>query len=183
MNTIALMLPGIGNSEPTHWQSLWEAANPSFVRVPQRDWDHPVCEEWLEVLEKSVVRVDADTVLVAHSLACLLVAHWAARSHGKVKGALLVAPPNPGDPHFPKEAAGFSPLPTKPFSFPSIVVASSNDPYGDIEFAKLCASAWGSRFVCAGAVGHINASSGLGEWREGFALFQQLANHPRETHE
>ena len=175
MNTTALTLPGIGNSEPAHWQSLWEAANPSFVRVQQRDWDTPDCEEWLEALEKSVARYGTGVVLIAHSLACLLVAHWAARSSLTVKGALLAAPPNPDGPNFPKVAAGFSPLPGKPFTFPSIVVASANDPYGNIEFGKSCAAAWGSRFVSAGAVGHINSNSGLGEWREGFALFQQLA--------
>jgi len=175
MNTTALILPGIGNSGPAHWQSLWEAANSNFVRVQQRNWDSPVCEEWLEVLEMSVARVGVDAVLVAHSLACILVAHWAARTHSRIKGALLVAPPNPDGPNFPKAAEGFSPLPIEPFAFPSIVVASTNDPYGSLEFAKSCASAWGSRFVSAGAVGHINSNSGLGEWREGFALFQQLA--------
>lgn len=175
MNATALILPGIGNSGPAHWQSLWEAVNPSFVRVQQRDWDNPVCEEWLEVLEMTVARFGVGAVLVAHSLACLLVAHWAARTRLKVKGALLVAPPNPDGAGFPKQAAGFSPLPVKPFTFPSIVVASSNDPYGNLEFAKSCALAWGSRFVGAGAVGHINSNSGLGEWREGFALFQELA--------
>jgi uncharacterized protein len=174
MNTTALILPGIGNAGPAHWQSLWEAANPSFVRVQQRDWDSPVCEEWLEVLEKAVARFGAGTVLVAHSLACLLVAHWAARTHLKVKGALLVAPPNPAGPDFPQEATGFSPVPVKPFIFPSIVVASSNDPYGNLEFAKSCALAWGSRFAGAGAAGHINSNSGLGEWPEGFALLQHL---------
>ena len=175
MNTTALILPGIGNSGPVHWQSLWEAANPGFVRVQQRDWDNPVCEEWLAVLETYVAPVGANAVLVAHSLACVLVAHWAAKTKHKVKGALLVAPPNPDGPNFPKEAVGFSPLPLKPFAFPSIVVASTDDPYGNVDFAKSCASAWGSRFVSVGAAGHINSKSSLGEWHEGFALFQQLA--------
>lgn len=175
MNTSALILPGIGNSDSVHWQSLWQKANPSFVRVQQRDWDHPVCNEWLAVLEKSVAQFGDGAVLIAHSLACLLVAHWVARTHLKIKGALLVAPPNPDGPSFPKEATGFSPLPLKPFAFPSIVVASVNDPYGSFEFAQAIASAWGSHFVSAGAVGHINSHSGLGEWREGFTLFQQLA--------
>lgn len=175
MNTTALILPGIRNSGPAHWQSLWEAKSPTFVRVQQRDWDNPVCEEWLGVLEKSVARTGAGVVLVAHSLACLLVAHWAERAHLKVKGALLVALPNPDGPNFPKEATGFSPIPLEPFTFPSIVVASSNDPYASLEYAKSCALAWGSRFVSAGAVGHISANSGLGEWREGFALFRELA--------
>lgn len=173
--TTALILPGFGNSGPSHWQSLWEAASPAFVRVPQRDWDRPVCEEWVEALEVSVARFGANTVLVAHSLACLLVAHWAVRTHLKVKGALLVAPPNPDGPNFPKEAIGFSLLPIKPFTCPNIVVASSNDPYASLEYAQACALAWGSRFVSAGAVGHINADSGLGEWREGFALYRELA--------
>jgi len=175
MNTTALILPGIGNSGSDHWQSLWEKAHPSFVRVQQADWDKPVCGEWLAVLEQYVAQAGEGVVLIAHSLACALVAHWAAKTSCKIKGALLVAPPNPDGPNFPTEAAGFSPLPQMPFSFPSIVVASTNDPYGNPDFAKSCAAAWGSRFVSIGAAGHINATSGLGEWREGYALFQQLA--------
>lgn len=175
MKTSVLVLPGIGNSGPDHWQSLWEAAHPSFVRVEQRDWDSPVCEEWLSSLERHVARAGGDVVLAAHSLACLVVSHWAQQTDLRVKGALLVAPPNPDGPGFPKEASGFSPVPAKEFAFPSIVVASSSDPYGTLEFAQSCAGAWGSRFVNAGAVGHINSSSGLGEWREGFALLRQLA--------
>jgi predicted alpha/beta hydrolase family esterase len=61
------------------------------------------------------------------------------------------------------------------FKFPSIVVASSDDLYGDLDFTKSCASAWGSRFVNVGALGHINTSSGICEWGEGFNLYQQLA--------
>jgi predicted alpha/beta hydrolase family esterase len=175
MNATALVLPGIGNSGPDHWQTLWEMANPAFVRVPQRNWDRPDCEEWCENLEKYAGRAGANVVLIAHSLACLLVAHWVARTHCKVRAALLVAPPNPDGPDFPEAAIGFSPLPMKPFTFPSIVVASSNDPYGSLEFARCCATVWGSRFVGIGAVGHINSESGLGAWREGFAMFQQLA--------
>jgi uncharacterized protein len=175
MNATILILPGIGNSGPEHWQSLWETSNPSFVRVQQRDWDHPVCSEWLDVLERTVAQAGAKTVLVAHSLACALVAHWAAKTNLEIKGALLVAVPNPEAPNFPKEAVGFSPLPLKLLMFPSILVASTNDPYGNVEFAKSAAYAWGSRFVTIGPTGHINSESGLAEWNEGFSLLQQLA--------
>ena len=68
------MLPGIGNSGPGHWQTLWEQRNPSFVRVQQRDWDSPVCHDWVISLEHAVRAHSADVVLVAHSLGCLLVA-------------------------------------------------------------------------------------------------------------
>jgi predicted alpha/beta hydrolase family esterase len=175
MHITALILPGIGNSNADHWQSLWEKANPTFVRVQQADWNNPVCEEWLEVLEQQVAQAGENVVLIAHSLACVLVAHWAAKTKFRIKGALLVAPPDPDGANFPAEAVGFSPLPSIPFGFHSIVVASTNDPYGSIEFSKSCASAWGSHFVSIGAMGHINASSGLGAWPEGFVLWQELA--------
>lgn len=175
MSSTILILPGIGNSDPEHWQSLWGKANPAFARVQQRDWDHPVCSEWLDVLEKSVARAGANVVLVAHSLACALVAHWAAQTDLSIKGALLVALPNPDSLNFPKEAVGFSPLPLKPLAFSSIVVASTNDPYGSVAFARFAATAWGSRFENIGSAGHINSKSGLGEWNEGFSFLQQLA--------
>ena len=114
-------------------------------------------------------------VLVAHSLGCLLVAHWAAASaNGHIHGALLVAVPDPEGPSFPKEASGFSPLPVRPLGFPSVVVASADDPYGSAEHAARCAAAWGSRLVEVGAAGHINSASGLGAWSDGFALLRQL---------
>lgn len=144
------------------------------MRVQQRDWDSPVCKEWMETLENTVSRLGSDVVLVAHSLACLLVAHWVASHNPLVRRALLVSPPNPDGPHFPKQALGFSPPPLLAFPFPTIVVASTNDPYGSIEFAKSVASAWGSRFICIGAAGHINSKSGLGEWPDGFAYWKQL---------
>jgi uncharacterized protein len=175
MKTKGLILPGFGDSGPGHWQSLWGKASPSFVRVQQRDWGNPVCDEWLGVLEKSVADTGGQCVLVAHSLACLLVAHWAMKAGLTVKGALLVAPPDPNGAGFPESAIGFSRFPRKPFPFASIVVASTSDPFGSVGFAQDCAAAWGSRFVSIGPAGHINSESGLGEWAEGMALFRQLA--------
>jgi predicted alpha/beta hydrolase family esterase len=169
-----LVVPGIGNSGPTHWQSLWEANKPNFKRVQQRDWDNPVCGEWVAVLDAAIVEAGADTVVVAHSLGCLAVAAWAARTRRALSGALLVAVPNPNGPQFPSEAKGFATSLIAPLPFRSIVVASSNDPYGTVEFASECASAWGSRFVEAGELGHINAASGIGSWPAGLTLMGQL---------
>jgi predicted alpha/beta hydrolase family esterase len=175
VNVPTLIMPGIGNSDHVHWQTLWEFANPEFFRVQQRNWNRPVCDEWVDRLEQTVAETRENPVLVAHSLGCLCVAHWAACTSLKIKGALLVAPPNPEEAYFPSEATGFSPVPLGSFGFPSIVVASSNDPYGSLEFARSCAARWGSRFVNIGAAGHINSESGLGEWAEGFGLYQELA--------
>jgi predicted alpha/beta hydrolase family esterase len=174
MKLTTLILPGLGNSGSEHWQTIWEKSHPSFVRVRQRDWDHPDCKEWIAILEENVARAGSNTVIIAHSLGCLLVAHWAIRSKIGIKGALLVAPVNPDGPNIPTEVTGFSPLPRQRLTFPSIVVASTNDPYGEIEFAESIAKSWGGRFVSIGAVGHINAESGLGSWGEGLALYKQL---------
>ena len=174
MPATVLTLPGIGNSGPQHWQTLWEQTYPNFVRIAQRDWDHPVCAEWVSVLESTVKDIASPVVIVAHSLGCLALAHWAAKSHASIRAALLVAVPDPEGPNFPAEAVGFSPLPQQKFSFPSVVVASADDPYGTLAHAQACASAWGSRLVHIGAAGHINASSGLGHWPEGYALLQGL---------
>jgi predicted alpha/beta hydrolase family esterase len=125
-------------------------------------------------LEYTLTQLSPNTVLVAHSLACTLVPHWAESTKLTIQGALLVAPPNPDAPSFPKEAVGFSPLPQKPLPFPSIVVASANDPYASLDFAKSAATAWRSHFVCIGAAGHINSQSGLKDWSEGFCLLKQL---------
>ncbi len=174
MPAAVLILPGIGNSGPLHWQSIWQQLHPEFVRVQQRDWDNPVCEEWVAAIEKAVRHVGPDVVLVAHSLACLVVAHWAANPHSPIKAALLVAVPNCTGPNFPAEAAGFSETPAQPLSFQSIVVVSKDDPYGSPEYSEQLAAAWGSRVVHIGSCGHINANSGLGAWPEGYELLSQL---------
>jgi diadenosine tetraphosphate (Ap4A) HIT family hydrolase len=79
----------------------------------------------------------------------------------------------------------FAPLPRARLPFPSILVASRDDPYADFARAQELAALWGARFVDAGAQGHLNADSKLGTWREGRALLKELergapfALHPR----
>ncbi|ADE10341.1 RBBP9/YdeN family alpha/beta hydrolase [Sideroxydans lithotrophicus] len=174
MSAPVLILPGIGNSGPLHWQSLWERVHPEFVRVQQRDWDRPVCEEWVATLEAAVKQAGPQAILVAHSLGCLTVAHWASGPHSPAAAALLVAVPDPNGPNCPKGITGYSLTPTQLLPFPSTVVISADDPYGSAEHAERLARAWGSRVVHIGECGHINADSGLGEWREGYDLLEQL---------
>lgn len=85
-----------------------------------------------------------------------------------------MAVPDPQAASFPAVARGFAPVPMRPFAFRSLVVASSNDPIGSLAHARRCANAWGSAFAEIGPAGHINADSNLGEWTDGYSLFQQL---------
>jgi predicted alpha/beta hydrolase family esterase len=177
MFSTVLILPGIGNSGPLHWQTLWEKSHPDFMRVQQRDWDNPVCEEWAAALEAAAKRAGPQVVLVAHSLACLTIAHWAARPHAPVAGALLVAVPDQHGPNWPGQIVGFGDTPMPQFDFPSTVVISSDDPYASVEHTEQLARAWGSRVVHIGKRGHINADSGLGEWNAGYDLLEQLRDY------
>lgn len=166
------IIPGIGNSGDAHWQTHWERSLPGARRLAVPDWDHPDLAEWMAGLDRLVAAFERPPVLIAHSLGCLLVAHWAGRA--PVAGALLVAPPDPAGPAFPAEASGFAPVPRRPLPFPAIIVASKNDPYGSIDHAAGLASAWQADLAPAGALGHINGASLLGDWPWGRALLDRL---------
>ena len=175
MSVALLILPGINGSGVEHWQSHWERALPNARRVPEDDWDNPVCALWTAALERAVAQAGSNTLLVAHSLGCLQVAHWAARTRLAVRGALLVAPPDPDEPTFPSCVEGWRPLPRQRLPFPSLLVASRDDPYSKFEFSQRVASTWESQLIDPGRCGHINASSGLGAWPAGQAFLEQLA--------
>ena len=165
-----LLLPGIGDSGPAHWQSLWQSAHRHVTRVTQHDWDHPVRDDWVRALDEAVTQTTVPPILVAHSLGCLAVAHWAAQSARPCFAALLVAVPDPGGPAFPSAACGFAPLPASLPGRRVTVVSSSDDPYAASSYTEERAAAWGAEHISLGQRGHINAASGLGDWPEGWAI-------------
>lgn len=173
--TDIVILPGIGGSGELHWQTRWEKTNPRYRRFQPTDWNRPDLEDWISALDRAVGTASKPPVLVAHSLACLLVAHWQLVSTAPVTGAFLVAVPNPQSEAFPTEAASFANPPPSKFRFPSLIIASANDPYGTIEHARERASQWGSGIVEVGELGHVNEASGLGDWPQGKALLVAFA--------
>jgi predicted alpha/beta hydrolase family esterase len=178
-----VILPGIGGSGEQHWQTLWERANPRFQRFMPSSWDQPVLAGWIVALDRTIGNVGGPVVLVAHSLACVLVAHWSARGlTSGVAGAFLVAVPDPEGPSFPASAASFKAVPSTALPFPSLILASSNDPYGSTDHAHQRSRQWNSGLVEVGHLGHINASSGLGSWEQGRALLTACSAGLRLTH-
>jgi predicted alpha/beta hydrolase family esterase len=174
MTARVLLLPGLFNSGPEHWQSHWETNDPACTRVIQQDWDTPRREDWVATLESAVTASGPDVVLVAHSTACALVAFWGAATSQTVRGAMLVAPSDTEGSNYPVGPTGWRPMPLAALPFPSIVVASSDDEYCELQRARTFANAWGSRFVDIGPAGHINSASGLGAWSDGKALLDGL---------
>ncbi len=170
------MIPGIAGSGAEHWQTRWERRYPGHARVEQRDWDRPELDEWLRSLAKAIDAADAPPVLAAHSLGCVLVAHAVRKAPAlRVRAALLVAPADVDTLAATMPVIGsFVPIPLAPLPFPTTVVAGRDDPYVAFERARRFAEAWGSAFVDAGEVGHINAASGLGDWDAGRGHLEAL---------
>jgi len=170
-----LLLPGWLDSGPGHWQTLWEARH-GDRRVTQADWLWPRRGDWMARLEEVLLDSDEPALLVAHSLGCQLVAAWAAHSKqtARVRGALLVAPPDIEREDMPPNLHVWRPIVGVRLPFSALVVTSSDDPYCAPERSAAMAHDWGARQQTIGARGHINGDSGLGDWPEGRALLDRL---------
>ncbi len=198
-----LILPGWQNSGSDHWQSRWEAQH-GYQRVMQHDWMWPLRGDWITRLEDHLLSIKEhtsqelqgqntsialnntvestetqpkqDILLIAHSLGCHLVAAWAAlsKSTHRIRGALLVAPPDCIREQLPQELKSWRAPVLQKLPFPSICVISSSDPFCDLQPGQAMAGVWGSRCIELGAKGHINADSGLGDWPQGQAWLAEL---------
>jgi predicted alpha/beta hydrolase family esterase len=180
-----LILPGWQNSGPAHWQSRWEELH-GMVRVEQHDWMRPLRGDWIARLEEVLLdRAQAQggpCILVAHSLGCLLVAAWASHSRNThlVRAAFLVAPGDAEREELRPVLTSWAPIPMQCLPFKSVLLGSHNDPYCSLERAQGLARAWGSEFVDCGAVGHVNAESGLGDWPAGYEILKNLQNRKEQ---
>lgn len=158
MHTRVLIIPGLFNSGPRHWQTLLEHKYSYCHRIIQDDWSRPDLLSWkrnvLEVIEGQT----APVVLVAHSFGCLVTASLFAHRNLKIKGALMVAPASPA--HFNLVNA----MPFEPLPFHSTLVSSRNDDWCASHEARFWADTWGSEHIDLGEAKHINVDAGFGHW-------------------
>ena len=177
-----LIVPGLNNSGPQHWQSRWERLYPAFERIEQKYWDQPDLAIWSQRLRDVLAKKAAlnkplkPILLIAHSFGCLTTVHSALAEGPLVKeliaGALLVAPADP-------EKFGVSAGLGASLPFPATVVGSLNDPWMEASETVKWAKLWGAEYVDVGALGHINADSQLGDWQVGQALLARLVQTVR----
>jgi predicted alpha/beta hydrolase family esterase len=167
-----LIIPGYTNSGPDHWQTRWEQKLSTARRVEQEEWSKPVRDQWVDNVARAIRESDKPVILVAHSLGIPTAIHAVAEAGVPIAGGFLVAPPDVSNPAIrPKHLMTFGPYPRDPLPFPSMTIASRNDPFCDFAVAEDIAAAWGSRFIDAGEAGHINSESGHGPWPEGSMTF------------
>jgi len=181
MRSTVLFVPGLRDHVAEHWQTLLAAELPGSRTVAPLEHDKLSCAARVEALDLAIGGINGPVILAAHSAGCLMVAHWAQQHDRPIKGALLATPADietplpPGYPTFAElEANGWLPIPRKPLPFPSVVVASSNDPLAALDRVLEMSSAWMSRFFVPGAVGHLNPAAGFGPWPQAKALLEAL---------
>ena len=177
-----LIVPGYKGSGETHWQTWIENHIAGAQRINQ-NWDEPILARWADNIRLAIDHCPQSVWLVAHSFGCLASVAAAVDRADKISGLMLVAPADPerftpsgvrpiDDRNSTESIRGL--LPTKRLKFPSIIIASTNDPWMQLAKAKLWGECWGSKVLALDSVGHINTASGFGPWPLGLKLLREF---------
>ncbi|MHC9245965.1 RBBP9/YdeN family alpha/beta hydrolase [Aeromonas jandaei] len=167
MNKI-LLVPGLHNSGPDHWQSRWHEHFPYWQRMTGLPWEKPDLTVWSAKLASKLRSRRSRVHLVAHSFGALTAIAAARLQPEKVASLFLVAPADP---------ARFGIVDERlegPLQVSAQLVASRNDPWMSFERAEYWSRQWQVPLFDAGNAGHINAQSGHGDWYQGLELLGSL---------
>ncbi len=167
MNKV-LLVPGLHNSGPDHWQSRWHQQFPQWQRMLDLPWDKPDLTAWSAKLASKLRSRRSRVHLVAHSFGALTAIAAARLQPDKVSSILIVAPADPARFGIQDEVLAGS------IKVSAQLIASRNDPWMSFERAEYWSRQWQVPLFDAGEVGHINAQSGHGEWSQGLNLLNTL---------
>ena len=141
-----------------HWIERWGQRLSTARKVPTGT-------NGADPLVDAIGSASGPVVVIAHKDGVeRLVSLVSAADEVAVRGALLVAPRG-GQPMGERD---------EPLPFPSILVASRNDPDCDYDTAESMGARWGSQVMDAGQAGGIDHESGHGPWPEGLMVFARF---------
>ena len=176
-----LIVPGLRDHVPDHWQTLLASRLPRVRTVPPMGRHNLDRETRVDAIERHAAAIAGPIIVVAHSGGVIATLHWARDTKRAVRGALLAVPPDferPMPEGYPAvgdlAAAGWLPIPRGRLPFRSIVAASRNDPLAQYERVTAMARDWGSELIDLGACGHLNPASGFGDWPAADRLIDEL---------
>jgi predicted alpha/beta hydrolase family esterase len=162
-----LILHGLEGSGPGHWQT-WLAArlradNERVAYPDLPDAEMPSLHAWREALTGELDALpEGESIVLCHSLACLLYLHHVADGGAQADRVLLVAPPSEGA-DVPQIAA-FFPVPLPTLQRGARLVCSDDDPYCPEGAATLYGAPLGIPVDIVPGGGHLNPDAGYGPW-------------------
>lgn len=71
---------------------------------------------------------------------------------------------------------GWNPIPRRRLPFPTVLAASTNDPFATYRRVAGLAEAWGSRLIDAGPVGDLDPAAGYGPWPQAGHLIDDVTS-------
>lgn len=171
---LVLLVPDVDCDNATYWQRHWADSRIDCSIVDMGASYRPDRNSWITRLDQATRCAGAPVLLVGHGVGALAIAWWASlcgqEIESTVVGALLIGPTDPAMANDRERMQSFAPLPHTILPFPSLVVASENDPAVSIDRAFSIARQWGSGFARFGACGHFGIADGLDEWDQGEQL-------------
>mgnify|MGYP004008064383 CR=1 FL=1 len=73
---VVLTVPGLNNSGPDHWQTLWEQRRGDCQRVDLGRWASPNRNAWGTRLDAAIRAIDGPVILVEATTSTPLPAGW-----------------------------------------------------------------------------------------------------------
>ena len=155
-----LFLPGLTGTLPpalAAWAAQGETHNVTgdvtynVQVVEQHDWLRPLRGDWLMQLENAVLAARGEVLLVAHGLACWLVASWAqVTQHAtSVQGVLLIDPLDLSTPELQAQLPSWQRVPLQPLPFAGLVVETTRGHSHDNQHAMRLAQGWHARYLAS----------------------------------
>jgi hypothetical protein len=163
-----VLVPGLNNSGPQHWQTEWQLRHAFWQRMRQQVWNQPDVHRWMGSIRRLLGQDRRPAILVGHSLGALASCCVAADGGLPIAGLMLVAPAEPA--RFEIE----DDVPTGPLGVPAVVTASRDDPLMPFARAIWWSAAWEADLVDLGEAGHVNAEAGFGPWPYGLVVLLGL---------
>jgi predicted alpha/beta hydrolase family esterase len=176
-----LIVPGYKGSGDAHWQTWIE--NHTLSKRVEQDWESPILARWADNVRDAIDASVGSIWIVAHSFGCLASISAAIDRPDRIVGLMLVAPADPE--RFTlagvRDKADWNPtesiralIPVHKLPFPSLVIASDDDPWMKLTTVQLWSECWGSRLLILKSAGHINIASGYGPWPLGLSLLKEF---------
>lgn len=179
-DTDILFLPDDRVPPRDHWQSRWQQKLSTARLVMPHAQHAPERARWIEAVSAAANAAERPLIMVGHGHGIFAAIAALPFIRQRVAGGFFAAPHDLDAGRGDAEQATVSSPHGWPetlrarLPFPSMLVASRNDPASSFAASEKLADDLGSLLLDAGEAGHIDAEAGYGPWPEGLMAFAQF---------